>query len=118
MCRESRTCVGKQSGKPLREYDSSAEAERAAEYVAATYGNEVVPYRCSRCGHWHLSPKTRHTPSTTCRWCTGHDGRPKATYRTEREAERRASILGSEKRISLRVYECPQREGWHLTSSW
>jgi len=115
MAIKSSTCFGKKSKKPLTEYWSEGDAREAAAEQRSRYGGDLMPYRCSRCDAWHLAPKGRHTPSTPCRQCTGSEGEPKMTYRSEKEAERRAGILLKEKGVRLRVYLCPGGGGWHLT---
>jgi len=116
MSRKSTTCIGKVSKNPLTEYDSEAEALGGASYAIERYGQHNVPYRCNRCRLWHLSPANRQTPSVTCGVCHGQDGRPKATYASEQDAERRAAILFREQGVQLRTYEC-DHGGWHLTKS-
>lgn len=113
---KSATCVGKKSGRPLTEYHSQAEAQNAADYVSSAHGREMTPYRCARCGYWHLSPTERQTPSKECTYCSGSDGRPKANYESQSDAERRAEILCREQGVTLRAYPCPYG-GWHLTKS-
>jgi hypothetical protein len=113
--RKSILCIGKTSGAPVTEYDSQMEAQHGADHVRTTYGNDLVPYQCTRCQRWHLAPRNRKTPSTTCAHCTGADGRPKEAYATEHDAERRAEILRAERSVFLRAYPCPYGEGWHLT---
>jgi hypothetical protein len=113
----SETCVSKQSGNPLREYDSEGEAMEGAEYALYKYGTKVAPYQCRRCGGWHLSPKDRQTPSRPCDWCRGRDGRSKALYTSEQSALRRAAILRKEQGVHLRAYACPHSDGWHLTKT-
>lgn len=112
---KSSTCFGKVSRKPLTEYWSESEALLGAEHAKAAYGRDLKPYRCTRCERWHLAPTARHTPSYDCAYCTGADGRSKATYRTSEDAERRAEILRRERGVHLRVYPCPHHDGWHLT---
>ena len=97
-------------GKPRHSYANKQSAEEGADYALKKYGKRMVPYRCNRCGSWHLSPIERHTPSHYCYECS------KQAYSSESSAERRASILFREERVLLRVYECPYGEGWHLTS--
>ena len=111
------SCIRRGTRKPLRSYFSRSEAELAAEYVLARFGHDQVPYRCRTCESWHLTPRERHTPSFPCPDCTSGGGEPKASYETEDAAERRASILRRERGVSLRVYDCPYGNGWHLTSS-
>lgn len=106
----STTCVGKISGKPLGAYASLAEAEEGVRYVARRWGKAMVSYRCQRCGQWHLSPRSRQTPSEPCPRCS------KQSYRSARHAERRAAILRKEQGVSLRVYPCEFGHGYHLTS--
>lgn len=112
---KSETCFGKASGQPLSCYDSEYDAQQAAEYANEHYENNLSPYKCHKCEFWHLSPKSRMTPSTTCHWCTGGDGNFKASYRTEREANARADIIYQEQGIVLKVYQCEYGAGWHLT---
>ena len=109
----SRSCFGKVSEKPLIEYVSESDALDGAEYTHRKYGSRMVPYRCATCDWWHLSPTNRQTPNSTC-VCTGRDGRPKASYASDEDAERRAEILQEERGVKLGVYRCNQG-GWHLT---
>lgn len=113
--RKSAQCIGKTSGVPVTEYPSEAEALHGAEHARAAYQKDLVPYRCNRCSFWHLAPRSRQTPSTTCGHCTGADGRKKEAYATEQAAETRAAILGSERGLHLRAYLCEYGQGWHLT---
>ncbi len=115
MDRKSLTCMNRRTGKPLTEYDSEYEAIDAAEYVNRTYRLNLVPYKCHKCGLWHLSPKNRQTPSKKCYNCLDAAGAPKDLYRTREIAERRAEILYYEKGVSLNIYKCPYANGWHLT---
>lgn len=115
--RKSTTCTGKISGKPLTEYDSEFDARQGADYARYAHAKDVSPYRCPRCSKWHLAPTSRQTPSTTCYSCTGKDGRPKAAYATEQDAERRAEILAAEQGVHLRAYACDLGDGWHLTKA-
>lgn len=114
---KSETCFGKVSGEPLTEYYFEHDANDAAEYSKEMYGNDLVPYLCTKCEHWHLSPKSRQTPSKKCDECSGGDGTPKDSYRTKRDARTRADILYDEQGISLKVYQCKHGNGWHLTKS-
>ena len=117
--RKSSTCVGRATGTPLTEYNSEAEAEEGAIHARLAYGHDLIPYHCQRCELWHLAPRARQTPSTTCARCTGADRQPKEAYETEDSALRRAEILLSERGIRLRSYRCPYGLGWHLTkASW
>ncbi|MFT6915613.1 MAG: hypothetical protein ACJAWL_001923 [Motiliproteus sp.] len=112
---KSETCFGKTSGEPLTEYDYDFEAESAAEYSKECYGNDLVPYHCSKCDRWHLSPKSRQTPSKKCEFCTAGDGSYKDSYKTKADARTRSDILYDEQGISLKVYQCKHGNGWHLT---
>jgi hypothetical protein len=116
MSLKSETCVGRVSGKPLTEYDSEAEARDGADHARQRYGRSLVPYECDTCGKWHLSPASRQTPSSACPVCRGADGKAKESYRNEREARRRASIIRGEQGADLQVYACEHGHGWHLTS--
>lgn len=114
MSRKSMTCIGKVSKAALTEYDSEAEALEGAQFALARHAQQNVPYCCKKCGLWHLSPASRQTPSTTCGVCQSREGRPKATYPSQRDAERRAEILRREQGLQLRAYPCDEG-GWHLT---
>lgn len=115
--RKSTICIGKTTGKPVTEYDSERQAQDGATHARLAYGHDLVPYLCIRCHRWHLAPRSRQTPSTTCSHCTGADGRPKEAYATQRDAERRAELLHVERGILLRAYPCEHGQGWHLTKS-
>ena len=45
------------------------------------------------------------------------DGKPKASYQSKDDAERRADILRKEQGVSLKVYPCKHGSGWHLTNT-
>ena len=118
MNRKSPSCTAKKTGRPLTEYDSKAEAKSAAKHTNATFGgNDLLAYKCDKCGFWHLSPSSRQTPSETCTRCRGADGVLKESYATERDALRRAGFLRKENGVKLNVYECEHGNGWHLTKN-
>lgn len=117
MSRKSNTCYGKISQKPLTEYDSESEAMQATDYAKHAYQSYLVPYKCGRCGYWHLAPKNRQTPSEKCYHCTGQNGRAKETYESREDAERRAEIIYQERGYRLYVYPCSHRSGYHLTKN-
>ncbi|PMF83547.1 hypothetical protein BCT86_09980 [Vibrio breoganii] len=114
---KSNTCLGKATGKTLTIYNTEFDAVLAAEYVKGTYGNDLVPYKCHKCAFWHLSPKSRVTPSKKCNKCTSSDGVYKNSYRTKSEAILRAKIIYEERGVELNTYKCKYGEGWHLTKS-
>lgn len=112
---KSSTCF-KANGEPLIEFFCEGDALHAAEYAAEKYGTtDLVPYRCSKCELWHLSPRGRVTPSEPCPDCLDSHGRPKEAYEAHADAQRRANIIMNERNVSLDVYECPYGNGWHLT---
>ena len=109
-------CKSKRSGRPLSSYFSKADAQEAADYGRKNYRSaKLKPYKCDRCGSWHLAPQDRHTPSETCTVCRGSDGKLKESYPTPEIAQRRAKILRREQGVELTVYECEHGKGWHLT---
>ncbi|MCB9609892.1 MAG: hypothetical protein H6716_25105 [Polyangiaceae bacterium] len=112
--RKSDTCRGKRSGQALTEYDSEADALCGADYAKREYSSSLVPYRCSRCSQWHLSPASCHTLCWQCHWCAGREGRSKAANADREAAERRAEILSEEQGLRLRAYPCDYGGGWHL----
>lgn len=113
MVSDSEICF-KKDGSSLKSYDSEEAATEGAEYVLARYGNEQVPYRCNKCGFWHLSPKDRQTKNHLSR-CLDSMGKPKAAYESRADAERRAHILYEEQGRRLKVYKCDDCGYWHLT---
>ena len=117
MSRKSESCFGSRTSGPLMEYDSEFDAREAAEYANSRYRRNLAPYRCDRCGMWHLAPGSRNTPSRPCGYCTGRDGQPKESYRSREAAAARAEILRKEEGASLQVYACQYGDGWHLTGS-
>lgn len=47
--------------------------------------------------------------------CTDHKGKEKKKYKTKDEAERVAQLRRDDG-IGIKVYECEDKDGWHLTS--
>lgn len=117
MANKSKTCIGKATGRPVMQYWSESEACEGAEHLFNKCNKRMKPYRCGRCEYWHLSPMARETPSFKCHSCTGRDGNPKATYRSESKARQRAGILRDEQGAELEAYPCPCGPGWHLTKA-
>lgn len=121
MSRKSTTCSGRISGNPLTEYDTEELAEAGAEYANGRYGSDMVPYECSNCDKWHLSPRSRQTRAESSVWgcqCTDAQGNPKQAYASRSDAERRAQILNDECGVSLSVYACTASNNddvFHLT---
>ncbi len=110
-------CTSKRTGDPLKTYFTQSEAVHAADYALNTYQNSMVPYTCEDCGHWHLCPESRHTPSQTCNSCKDRNGRPKQLYLSYRAAIKRANCIYDERGARLSVYECCHNYGWHLTKA-
>lgn len=102
-------CIGA-NGKPRRSYPDKSSADHGATYALMAYKKVVIPYLCGACGSWHVSPAERHTPNHPCSYCD------KQSYESESSAQRRAVLREREAGIWLRVYECPQGDGWHMTS--
>jgi len=100
-------CYSRQ-GKELSSFYSEGEAWGAAE-ASKAHGLNLIPYECTKCGYWHLSPKSRQTPSSECGFCG------KQLYETKAAAEKRAKILGMENGVKLYIYKCPCFNGYHLT---
>lgn len=49
--------------------------------------------------------------------CKGKDGKTKKLYATYKEAIENARYCEKTRGVRLRVYECPEERGWHLTSN-
>ena len=110
MFYKSRTCMSK-SGNPLSAYETFEEAAESAEYQERSYGRVLHPYRCGKCGDYHLSPLNGRYACG----CTDRSGNAKMLYPTYADAEEAANERSRDVPWGLRVYECPERRGYHLT---
>ena len=104
MVFDSDICL-KKDGTPLKTYDNEWSAKEGAEYVRSRYGSKQIPYKCDKCGLWHLSPIERQTKNHLS-LCIDSSGKRKAAYETRFDAERRSKILREEKGVYLKVYKC------------
>ena len=112
---KSETCFSNHDGKPLSFFASKSGALDSAKYAKKRYGRSLLPYQCDKCNLWHLSPKSRHTQSEECSYCTDKNGQLKQLYVSKNKAQKRADILFKEKAVLLDVYSCPHQNGFHLT---
>ena len=112
--KKSPYCVGSISGQLLTEYSSRTEALTGAAFANAQHGNALEPYHCTSCGMWHLSPRSRATPSMPCA-CTTASGKPKALFLSLADALRRSEIVRQEQGTVTEAYRCELGLGWHLT---
>jgi len=110
---KSKTCIS-HKGKPLSFYDIEAEAQENADHIKSKYVNNMMPYKCDKCGYWHLSPENRYTKIGKCN-CTDRDNYGKTLYSSKDDANKRLNILYEEQRVRLEIYQCPYSDGWHLT---
>ena len=112
---KSESCFDLRTGAPLWEYETHAEAVRAARLRPLEW-REHEAYECYKCGKWHRRPVTDSAPAPNdalCLMCKGRDGQPKQSYPTAATAMEAAASLPA--REELGVYECPHGRGWHLT---
>ena len=122
--RKSRTYYGKQTGKPVTEYDSLTAAEQGAEFAGERYGNDMTPYLCPTCGKWHLAPKqsiaAKETAAiasrkSTSRTCYGKQtGKLLAEYHSLTAAEQAAEFVGERYGNDMTPYLCPTCGKCHL----
>jgi hypothetical protein len=110
---KSKTCLSR-TGEPLTVYYSESAAHVGARYVN-TASLKLVPYKCPKCGKWHLSPADRITPNTIGCRCKDSHNQPKALYKTRESAQQRAEIIYEERGQMLYVYPCLSHLGWHLS---
>lgn len=113
---KSTTCFS-HTGEPLSEFSSESEAQKSADYENSRKQNvHFVPYKCEKCGLWHLKPQEFFVKklSTRCA-CVDSNGHEKDAYPTREEAQKMADIR-SKDGVHLTVYECPEGNGYHLTS--
>lgn len=108
-------CVSSMTGKPLSAHFSESFALADAVRIKLKYGNDLIPYHCSRCQQWHLGKGREKWPE--CSYCRGRGGDYKISYPTERDAVEQAARLERGSYVRLRVYECRHEHAWHLTST-
>ncbi|MBC8196598.1 MAG: hypothetical protein H8E60_01790 [Candidatus Marinimicrobia bacterium] len=111
---KSNTCKSNY-GEFLSEYNTKYNAKEHSQYLKLDHDSELTPYKCNTCKKWHLSPKNRHTPSIICTTCTDGNKKPKELYFTKKGAQIRKTIILKEQKIKLKIYKCPNGDGWHLT---
>lgn len=109
--KKSSICMSK-DGNPLSVYDSYQEALSSANYI----GKNLIPYQCEYCNYYHLKPEEFYCEKLTRRCnCVDHNGCKKDTYKTESDAMKIVKIWAKKGKF-LRIYKCPQGEGYHLSS--
>lgn len=113
---KSATCFS-HNGAPLSEFYSESEAQESADYENSLRPNaDLVPYKCEKCGRWHLKPKEFLVQKlSSCCSCVDSNGRAKDAYPSQEEAQKMANIR-AKAGVHLAVYKCPEGNGWHLTS--
>jgi hypothetical protein len=52
-----------------------------------------------------------------CEYCNGKDGKPKDIYETFQSALDTVKYIEESRGIFLNIYECPRKNGWHLTKN-
>lgn len=110
---ESKTCIGKATGEPVKEYRTEQDAWAAVNLIK---DKKMYPYKCNKCGFYHLAPvETKLNVVKKGCSCCGYDGRSKNLYLTESDAEKQRKRCESERHVVLRIYRCEEGKGWHLT---
>lgn len=114
---KSDLCVGR-NNRSLTSYDTKSDADDGIRYIKETHHKEMVSYKCSSCGYYHLAPANRHTPLSTKRCsCLDRTGSSKDLYSSKASAEKRAKILSSENGVKLSIYKCREERGYHLSKT-
>ena len=131
---KNRPCPDPKTGAPLPAFSSMKEAFTEASMRNKLAGEEIASAsKCDQCGAFHvtlasgacefervidvnfgvsLASYTARPGRQTCN-CRGRDGQPKRLYPTAREARE----VADSRDVTLRIYECPETCGYHLTSS-
>lgn len=136
--KKSKSCLDVESGELLIEFPtmSAARSEAAAQNMRPGC-ERVFATKCARCGAFHvrstpeaftesdafertleigyrsaLAAYTARLSDSGCS-CRGRDGTQKRLYSTLEEARR----VAAHRPVCLRIYACPETEGYHLTSS-
>ncbi|MCQ2591858.1 MAG: hypothetical protein MJ188_03660 [Treponema sp.] len=109
-------CVNKNTGKPLSAYTTEKEAKESAKYSKKEYKLDLYPYKCENCGKYHLAPKSSKidVQKNACS-CTDSNGKPKALYKTKKDAEKQLKNSEAEQSVKLYIFKCPEKKGFHLT---
>ncbi len=111
-------CISKVTGKPLAKYCTKEMALESARYQKMIHNLDLFPYKCEKCGCWHLTPIRPEERISkiegACR-CRDSLGRSKLLYLSRDDAERMRNKLWD----TLFIYECPENPGcYHLTKRW
>lgn len=109
-------CINKNTGKPLSAYDTEKEAKESAKYSKKEFKLDLYPYKCEKCGKFHLAPKASKisVQKNACS-CTDTNGKPKALYATKKDAEKQLTNSEKEQHVKLYIFKCPEKKGFHLT---
>lgn len=109
-------CISKNTGKPLSAYETEKEAKESAKYSKKEFKLNLYPYKCEKCGKWHLAPKDSKikVKQNACS-CTDTNGNPKALYGSKKDAEKQRVNSEKEQKVKLYIYKCPDKKGYHLT---
>lgn len=112
---KSTTCFSKTTKNQLSVYATESDAQQSANYQLQN-GRSLYPYRCERCGLWHLAPTTSriNVLHKACR-CEDSFGKSKNLYLSREDAEKAKRKRESEGAGQLYIYECPCGDGYHLT---
>ena len=105
------------TGKERSVFSNREEALKTADYEKREHGVEFYPYKCDKCGYWHLAPAGRKVNfrENAC-GCKDSSGvRGKRLYDSKEDAERAAMTVREGGRGTMHVYPCPEGSGWHLT---
>lgn len=113
---KSDVCFSKKTGQPLTVYFSEEDAKSSALYERTARGSDLYPYKCEKCGYWHLAPLSSklNVQRNACS-CLDSNGRHKALYLTREDAEKQRMKSEAEQHISLKIYNCSEGKGFHLT---
>ena len=109
---KSDTCFSK-FGIPLSVFMTEAEAQNVANCWAG-----LSPYKCKKCGLWHIDPQIICVESlkNACS-CKDSHGNSKNLYTTRTAAEKAQRISAAMYDVSPSICECPKGKGWHLTDN-
>lgn len=109
-------CISNSTKKALSAYETEKEAKESAKYSKKNFNLDLYPYKCEKCGKYHLSPKASKisVQQNACS-CTDTNGKPKALYATKKDAEKQQKNSEVEQKVKLYIYKCPDKKGYHLT---
>lgn len=118
--KKSTSCFS-HDNKPLTNYLNEKDAQSGITFLSQKVPGQVfLSYKCPKCPYYHVKRDKDdlfklNKIESNCK-CTDHDKGIKGKYATYQDAEKMKTILFNSKKLNLKIYQCPNGDGFHLTS--